>query len=82
MQSLLGPMKGLPGAKSIDTEEDTLAVEQISCQRVTIWVPAAWHPLGTKQTGKGCEHRIQVPIHAQATCAEDTDLHTRVQVTP
>ena len=66
MQSLLAPMEGLPGVKSIDTQEDTLAVKQIYCQRGAVQVPAAWHPLGTKQTRKGvnteyrCTPKIQV----------------------
>ena len=45
MQSLLAPTEGLPGAKSIDTQEDTLTVEQIYCQRGATWVSAVWHPL-------------------------------------
>ena len=63
--------------KSIDTQDDTLAVKQIYWQRGATQVPAAWHPLRTKQTKQGAntEHGLQkVQIHVQVTCAGGTNV--------
>ena len=66
-RSLLVPTKGLPGMKSRDTQEDTLAVEQIYYQRGTTQAPSAWYLLGTEQTKQGVKQiQAQTQKYIQA----------------